>query len=449
MIRSKAGLSGLLLLGACARYAPAPLADRPPLLAAPTPAALARAAAAIDRPYLKAAAIDLSAPLDDTAIATIAVIANPDLKVRRARAGVAAAQAFAARLLPDPTFGIGAGPVLAGPDPFVDIASALGLDINALRTRGARVAAAKAQAEQVRLDLAWAEWQAAGQARIQAARIRGLERGIVLARAGAASAGSLLERTLRAVGRGDLAADRTPAQRLAAADAQDRLRIAERDLAAARLELAKLLGLPPATALALAPAPAPASEGAPDPDALFELARGKRADLQALRAGYAAQEATVRKAILDQFPTLALVINTNRDSAGNAISGPAIDVTLPLWNRNRGGIAVERATREALKAEYEGRLFQARAEIATASSGIAVAQRQRAAVLRDLPALRRFAGASREAAARGDLALAAAELAEQAQRDKQALLAQSEQDIAEQIIALELLTGTPKEAWPR
>ena len=157
----------------------------------------------------------------------------------------------------------------------------------------------------------------------------------------------------------------------------------------------------------------------------------------------------MRPAVLEQFPTLALTVNGARDSAGNTLIGPAVDFTLPLWNRNRGAIAVERATRAALKAEYEARLAQARAEIAAAVSGIAVANRVRAAVLADLPQLRRFAAAGRTAANRGDIASATAETAEQAVRDKQLVLAQAEQDLAEQLIALELLTGTPRETWPR
>jgi outer membrane protein, heavy metal efflux system len=375
------------------------------------------------------------------------VVANPDLKAQRARAGVNDAQVFAARLLPDPTFSIGASPVLSGSDPFLDIASALGLDINALRTRGARVAQARAAARQVRLDLAWAEWQTAGQARLQAVRIQGLEASLTLATAGRATVQFLLDRTLRAAGRGDLSADQVQAARVGAFDAQERVRTAERDLTTARFELTKLLGLPPSWPLSLAPIALPLAP--PDAGALFALTRDARADLQALRAGYDAQEAAVRKAVLDQFPNLTLTLNANRDSAGNALFGPAVDFTLPLWNRNRGGIAVERATRDALRAEYDARLFQTRAEIAAAVGGLAVARRQYDAVTRDLPALEKFAAANRRAADRGDLARATAETAEQALHDKRMLRAQAAQDIAEQTIALELLTGTPMEDWPR
>lgn len=111
--------------------------------------------------------------------------------------------------------------------------------------------------------------------------------------------------------------------------------------------------------------------------------------------------------------------------------------------------AIEQATRAALKAEYSARLAQTRAEIAAAAGAIAVAKRQRAALLADLPALTRFVQANTRAARRGDLALATAQTAEAALRDKQLLLAQTVQTISEQTIALELLTGAPRESWPR
>ena len=432
----------LLLLAGCASYTPRPLATSLP---GTDIAALSRDAATIDRPFLKPTNIDLAAPLDDNAIAVIAVLGNPDLKAMRTKAGVAEAQVFAARLLPDPTFSLGFGQILSGPDPFNEIASGLGLDLNALRTGKVRRQAAEAQAKQVRLDLAWAEWQTAGQARLQAVRIRRLQGAIDLLRIDDAAAQSLLGRNLRAAARGDVASTSVEAVRTDAVASADKLRTAEHDLDAARLELVKLLGLAPDTQLRLAPSIDTAA--ALDPVRLTQIALGNRADLQALRAGYDAQEATVHKAILDQFPSLALNLNFTRDTGGNNILGPTVDFTLPLWNRNRGGIAVERATREQLKAEYDARLFQTRADIAAAASAVTLARRQRDAIRALLPELDRLARVSRAAATRGDVSRATAETAEGALRDKRVELATANQTIDEAMIALELLTGVPREDW--
>lgn len=436
------GLALALLLAGCASYTPRPLATTP---SGSDIAALSRDAATIDRPFLKPTNIDLAAPLDDNAIAVIAVLGNPDLKAMRTKAGVADAQVFSARLLPDPTFSLGFGGILSGPDPFNEIASGLGLDLNALRTGKVRRQAAEAQAKQVRLDLAWAEWQTAGQARLQAVRIRRLEAAITLLKIGADGAQSLLDRNLRAAARGDVASSNVQAARADAVASQDKLTTAERDLDAARLELVKLLGLPPQTTLRLAPMVE--ADPAIDAAKLNQVALDNRADLQALREGYNAQEAAVHKAILDQFPSLALNLNFTRDTGGNNILGPTVDFTLPLWNRNRGGIAVERATREQLKAEYDARLFQTRADIAAAASAVTVARRQRDAIRVQLPELERLAKVSRAAATRGDVSRATAEAAEGTLGDKRVELATANQTIDEAMIALELLTGVPREDW--
>lgn len=442
-------LSLVLLLPACATYTQQPLEPSPAALEQPVAGALEAKANAIERPWLQPVTIDLSRPLTPEAIATLAVVNNPDLEAQRVRAGVSEAQVFAAGLLPDPTISLGAGKVLSGPDPFLDLAGGLGLDLNAIRARGVTRAQALADARQVRLDLAWSEWQIAGKARLEAARIQGLEQAVELARISTEAARTLFERTSRAAGRGDISGDRLQTASLAAVDAADTLRTAESGLVAAREELARLLGFVPGTPVDLAPLPLPLPAEPPPAEVLFAIARENRADLAALQAGHLSQEAAVHKAVLDQFPTLNLAINANRDSAGNFLLGPSVDFTLPLWNRNRGGIAVERATRAALKAEYEARLFETRADIGAAVAGIRVAIRQYADALRGLDELRHFAEASQRAAGRGDLSLETAQNAAQALRDRQSLIARSESDIIEQMIALELLTGTPREAWPR
>lgn len=450
MIRPPRPLPALalaLLLAGCASYAPQPLARDPALLAPPVASVLQARADAIRRPWLAPVRIDLQAPLDDAAVASLAVVNGPDLVALRARAGIAEAQAFAAGLLPDPTFSLGADKVLRGPDTLLNLSAALGFDLNALRTRALTRAQANAQARSVRLDLAWAEWQAAGQARLQAARIRAYERQLPPLRESAEAASRLAEASLRAAARGDMAADAAQAQRLAALDAQTRLRTLEQDLLGARQALNRLLGLPPDTTLLLA-ATAMAETPPATLDALFAQARAQRSDLAALRAGYDAQEAALHKAILQQFPSLNLSLTGNRDSAGNLLLGPALDFTLPLWNRNRGNIAVETATRTSLRAEYDARLFQTRADLAAAREALLLALRQRAAAQADAPALQRQAAAARAAAGRGDLSQAAAEAGAQAWRDRALLLAQLDQTIAEHRIALELLTGAPTEDLP-
>lgn len=441
-------LLAIALLAGCASYTPHPLSSEPAVLSTPVAAVLEKRASAVQRPWLAPVNVDLAAPLTPEAIAAITVTNDPDLVAQRTRAGVSEAQVFAAGLLPDPTFSTGANSVVSGPDSLLDVSGALGFDLNALRTRAVMRTEAQAQARSVRLDLAWAEWQAAGDARLQAVRIEALDRRLALARASQEAAQSLLDRIVRAATRGDLAASRLQAARLDVLNATSTLQTANKNLASAQVQLLRRLGLPPGTAVRLADQGLP--EATPPSIAqLFALARENRPDLAALRQGYAAQEATVHRAVLEQFPNLTLTLNGQRDSAGNMLVGPAVDFTLPLWNRNRGAIAVERATRDALRAEYDARLFQTRSDIAEAETGIAIARQRRATALTGLKELQRQAAASKRAADRGDLSWDTAQSTLQALRDRRMQIVQAEQDLAEQMIALELLTGTPREAWPR
>jgi outer membrane protein TolC len=441
-------LAGIpLLLVGCASYHAAPLAEPTTVPATPDMAIISADAARIDRPYLQPQPVDWTQPLTPNALAIIAVLENPDLKAQRAKAAVADAQAFAARLLPDPTVQASYDKLLAGPDPFDAFGGQLALDLNQLRTARVTRQNGEASRNQVRLDLAWAEWQTAGQARLQGVRVLALTQQLAIARTSAASAESLFERASRAGVRGDLSGADVDTRRQAALDAASKARTAENDLVTARGELNKLLGLPPETMLNLAPPAEPAIP--PAATVLVAQSLDRRLDLQALRAGYDAAEADVHKAILDQFPNLSLTLASARDTSDNRTIGPAIGFTLPLWNRNRGGIATATATRAQLKAEYEARLFQTRAEITAAVQGLETARRQQAELAAQMPAMRRMAEGSAAAARRGDIAPAAAATAEQAVRDRELTLSQLDQQIAEQTIALELLSGGPGEGWTR
>jgi outer membrane protein, heavy metal efflux system len=436
-----------LLSGGCATYQAKPLAPVTLASSLPDASLISIEASKIDRPFLTPQTIDLSAPLTLNAVAVIATIANPDLKAQRAKAGVADAQLFSARLLPDPSFQMSLDNVLAGPDTLLGFGGQLGFDISALRSRAAARASGEALRQQVRLDIAWAEWQIASDARLQAVKILSLTAQLKILQISVAASADLFGRTQRAAGRGDLAASEVDSRRATALDAADAARSMERDLGAAKYELNRLLGVPPETVIRLADLPMPVAT--PAADILTSQALTRRLDLQALRAGYDSAEAEMRKSIIAQFPNLSLTLAGGRDTGGNYTLGPQIGFNLPLWNRNRGEIAVVDSTRDQLRAEYEARLFQTRAQIAASVNGLALIRTQAEALRAQLPAIERYAVATRRAATRGDLSRATAESAEQTLRDRQSALGSLDQHYAEQSIALELLSGGPAEGWTK
>ena len=395
------------------------------------------------------ATIDLTRPLTPRTLALIAVIANPDLKAARAQAGVAEAQVIAAGLIPDPTFTLSYDKRLAGPDPFDGLAAQVIMELTALRDRPLAREAARATRDQVRRDLEWREWQTAGQARLLASRIVGLERaGSMLALSATVSADAL-ERGLIAAASGDIRADDVAVRRLAASDAAEKARQNARDLDAARSDLNALLGQPPSAHLAITADPP--DEPALNAEALFARARASRLDLRALAAGYQSQEVAVRKAVLDAFPTLQLTVGGARDTADNRTAGPAVTFNLPLWNRNVGGIAAARATRDQLAAEYGARVFALRAQVTDLCRALQVDRRRRDQLTAQAKPLETLAADAEAAAGAGDLSRSAAEALRQSARERSIALTVLDQSIAEQTVALELAVGAPldRPASPR
>ena len=436
-LRASAVLAALAFAG-CATYEPVPLPSRPP--PDPAPADLADAGSRLDRPWSAPIRIDLSQPLSPVQLGVIAVIANPDLRALRAQARVAEAQALAAGLLPDPQFSFSTDRPASDPGLVDALAAGLGMDTSTFYTRPVAQRVARATLQQVRLDLAWQEWQVAGQARVLAARVAGLNTVERLARSAARAVDDVLDRALRAVARGDLPAGDLEARRIAAADAEDRARTAERDLRAAQLELNGLLGLSPEAALMLSAAPRE-SRAAPEARTVVERAYDQRLDLAALRAAYEGQEASVKLAVLEQYPRLSLSLNAARDTGAVRTNGIAVGFDLPLWNRSRGAIAVQKATRSQLGAEYEARLFATRMDITALIEAYVIGVRQRDELDAQVAPLRVTVAGFERAEERGDIARAAAETARQALIDKEIALAILDQALAEQWVALEMASG--------
>ena len=145
-------------------------------------------------------------------------------------------------------------------------------------------------------------------------------------------------------------------------------------------DLHVLLGLAPAAPLELVGAPyrvAPAA--AQLQQALAELPR-RRPDLLALQAGYQSQEAKLRGAVRAQFPALNIGFNSARDTSAIYTHGFSVGITLPLFDRNRGNIAIERATRQQLKDDYASRVLTTRSDMQRLAADLATLDRQRDAL---------------------------------------------------------------------
>jgi outer membrane protein TolC len=418
-------------LGGCALYHARPLDH----VAPPADASiLEQAAQQVTAPRLAPLPIPPQGPWTDLQLADIAIVASPELKALRAQAGVADAQVFAAGLLPDPQIGIG----VDDPDGSGVVNAytfSAGFDIAALLTRHSRVAAARANDEQVRRDIAWQEWLAANQVRLLARRYQFLERQHDIAAHAADAAGKLLALTQAAVDQHNARLDDLALRRVAVLDARAREGQLARDVETARLQLNQTVGVAPDVRLPIVDATALHDPSTLDATALEKQALTDRLDLAALRAGYASQEAAVRGEILQQYPLPTITLARARDTTPIYTKGASLGFSLPLWNRNRGGIAVAEATREQLHAEYAARVFDAQATIAAQIESLKQIAAQRQALDAQLDELRDEMQPLEQASERRDVALVSFETARATLLDKEiaslALAqAQSEGEIA-------------------
>ena len=330
----------LLVLSGCATYSANPLPEKNDLNSTvPAPGAPA---------------------LDMDAVATVAVLNNPDLKAARAKARVAGAQAFAAGLLPNPQLTAN----LDHPtDHDVGLVNGYGLglsyDLQALLTHPAAAAAANAARDQAELDLLWQEWQTVAQARtLYVQNIIATEKHGYLADAEQKYAAQA-ERSGRALQAGDITIDQAGTDLAVLLDIRSQLGEADRSALQADRSLHSLLGVAPDVRVPLQTLGTPEIPDRMTVDAALARLPQSRPDLRALQAGYRSQDELLFKAVLSQFPNISLGFTKARDTSDVHTTGFGVTLDLPLFDQGEGEIAIQNATRDQLRAEYQARLDQA------------------------------------------------------------------------------------------
>jgi len=347
----------LLVLSGCASYHALPLPQRVGSAAAGD---IRVDPARMPTRHLASHRFDPTDGLDVTETAMLAVANNPDLKVMRDDAGIAHAQAFAAGLLPDPQvnwsqdFVTGGSGGAGATSPF---GLGISYDVGKLLTYSTRTRAARWTEKQVDLNLLWAEWQTVAQARLLFARTRSEHAEVQRLQAESVALQPLRDHIQAALADGNLSYDLASTGLNAAADARRQLTAAQTQLNQTRHALRQLLGLTPQAPLHLVGGIDATPPGAAQLRTALSNLPDRRPDLLALQAGYHSQNQTLRKAIIQQFPAINVGFNRTRDNSAVYTSGFAIGLTLPLFDRNRGNIAIARATRQRLHDDYAARLL--------------------------------------------------------------------------------------------
>ena len=426
-----------LALAACATYKPLPLAQDARL---PDKAAdLKVDAATMPTPALRKHAFDPSRGLDMTDVAMLAVANNPMLKVARNQRGIAHAQAFAAGLLPDPVLDFSRGYPTSGPSESTAYSMGLSYELSALLFHAFDVRAAHASEKQVDLNLLWQEWQVIAAARQLFVRCVYQEKMLDVLRDEVRQRERFHAQLAQAQRHGDVSLAELGRDQAALQAVQSRRDGMARQRLASRQALDALLGLSPEAELMLRePAVSPGPGEAEIEHDLATLAQ-RRPDLLALQAGYASADAGYRRAIWRQFPSIDVGFSRGRDTDAIGSRSFRISLTLPVFNRNRGNVAIAKATRQALHDEYTLRLAQARSDIARLQQDRAILLRQRADLARSVAMQADLTAGLEKAATPGDVS-GAQRLELRLRWDEQRLeLLHTGQTVLEQQLALETL----------
>ncbi|HEY2019653.1 TolC family protein [Paraburkholderia sp.] len=394
-------------------------------------------------PELRAHRFDPADGLDSDELAMLAVANNPDLELARDDLGIARAQAYSAGLLPDPQLSVSSDyPGAAGATRAFNYG--LSIDVMAIVLRSANQQSADATVAKTDLGLLWQEWQVVAQARELFIKTRFEQDTLPLLQRQCELARTRYERMAAARRDGNLTDDSLNAALLAYSDARKQYSDAQRAAAQTHHDLNALLGLAPDMQLQLQADSsddiAPLDDATLDA-ALAELAR-RRPDLVALQAGYEAQEQKYRAAILSQFPSLSVGFVRARDTSNIYTSGFQINLSLPIFNRNQGNVAIEKATRQRLRDEYQTRLNQAYAEVARLREDGAILARQLQQTEAALPHVERAAQLAGAAYAEHNLALGAYTDAQSAALTKRIDVATLREALAEQRVGLQALLGS-------
>lgn len=359
-----------MLVSGCAVYHSKPLQENSNLALTPV---LSIRASRLALAGLKPAPLDVVRGLTETNIVSLAVVNNPRLKAARLAAGVARAQLFAAGLLPDPQIagGLSRSSLLTGYN------ASLGEDIGALLTHGASEDAAKAHLHKVQLDILWQEWQVGARARQLFIESRELARLRQVLAARRQLVARLYHADLRALHRGAATIGGITADVIAVGSVETADRRIELKDNAIRHVLDALLGLAPEVRLRLRGGSREGRLSLAQYRSAIATLPHRRPDLLALQAGYQSAQAHLRAAILAQFPLIGAGVTKTR-SAEDGISSVGFNVTLtlPLFNRNQGAIALARASRAQLREAYEAHLDRAIGEADRIWSAVVIMHRQ-------------------------------------------------------------------------
>ncbi len=379
-----------LVLSACSHFQSHPLKEDvvQQLLHTPSVDQLMVQASKIKHPMLKALSFNLQDGLSPDEAAILAVLRNPELRALRDQKGIANAQLLQAGLLPDPQVSYSFSAPSAGTTLDTNNAFGIGLswEVTALLWRQNKITAADKHKNSVDLNIAWQEWQFAQAAKLATVQLIIYRKQLDLLQTMAQRLEDNRIRIQHAADQGLV----TELQRIAALSAKNlndnNLLAVMQKIQQQQQRLKRAMGLSPDEIIRLQQdINLTIHQNIPSYKELVKDLEHRRLDLMALKQGYESQEERLHVAILQQFPKISIGFDHARDNSNLYTLGFGVSMTLPVFDRNQGQIALDRATRQQLFDQYSNRLFQAKADIAELLVTITSINQQIESVTRTIP----------------------------------------------------------------
>src|SRR6266487_4461414 len=294
--------------------------------------------------------VDLRRGIGPDDAAAIALYSNPALRAIRDRRGLAAAQLIQAGILPNPVVSYARDYVTGGntAGTITGYNFSAGWELSSLIPFLPKQTAARKNFRSVDLDVAWQEWQIAVNARTAVYRVLALDAQVVRAREATNGLQGSTDAMREAVYTHEKTVLELAAVESASQDSRATMLALEQEFEKQRLGLNKILGAEPENNVRLrAGLTLPTHVEPPNQRDLLNHVESRRLDLLGLRQGYESQDATVRAAILAQFPRISLAFVRAKDNTNVQSSGFNVAIDVPIFDRNQGVIATERATRQS------------------------------------------------------------------------------------------------------
>lgn len=364
-MRIRSSILGLGLLASfngCATYEPRPL-DARAELASLAARGLPEVVVTRDQAPTgssQPATFDPSDGLSEDEAVAVALTLNTDLQAARANIGESAALLIGARLLPNPEVGMSLLGGFNGTPGFTVDADLL-FELLKTGERSALVAAASAKSDVTRAEVLAREYELATEVRRQVFAMLVAEHlaGVLEEEA------SLRERTVGLIrqrrGVGEANDLDVSAAELELVELKRDRRLGSVELQKARLELNRLMGLPPSYEARLSGSGKPLSVTIfddPSDAVLQERLLAGRLDLRAKEAEYRVAEEELRLAVSRQYPRLKIGPSFQHDGVSDNYLGLGASIELPIFDRNQGGIAEKGAARDRVRAEYTALLHR-------------------------------------------------------------------------------------------